>query len=169
MNWMKKQLLNILENVIAIVVVMVTLALFMLPGFVVGMWFGGHLEWFRVIVFATGFWVGLLWMRGFMRRKYRFLEERHKEQQKLLKEAMQVAEELSKEKLEGLMSVVSDFYEGSPITHHVLQLKLNSIPTLRIGDDNHMVEVDWEYASEEGFIAALERAKMEWQAKETHE
>lgn len=169
---MKKRLLDILGTVIAaaafVAIVGTMLGVLMLPGFIVGMWYGEHLEWVRVVVFALGFGSGLLWMWSYTRSKLNDLQRDYDQQQKLLNRAMNAAEELSREKLEGLMLVVSDFYEGSPITHHVLQLKPDEPPTLKIGDNDHMVEVDWKYAAEEGFIAALERARMEWQAEETN-
>jgi hypothetical protein len=62
--------------------------------------------------------------------------------------------------LAGLEKFVSDFYEGSPVTQHILKFGDNGL-IIKIGDEKNLVEVDMT----EFFNSppeALERARMAW-------
>lgn len=62
--------------------------------------------------------------------------------------------------LAGLDKFITDFFDGTPVTQHILKFGENGL-IIKIGDEKNLVEVDpTEFLNNPP--EALERARMEW-------
>lgn len=143
--------------------------LFQTPGVMFGLWLAAWTDWpgfwGTIAAFVIGLAVGLTIVffiaHNLIEEQKQEIKERGEQCEKLLK----IAEQLSTQRFEGILQFLKDFYEGSPITNHVVQATKEGLK-IKIGDDSKMVEVDLTNVEEEGIIPALERAKLKWMEEE---
>ncbi len=75
---------------------------------------------------------------------------------------LEFVQNASKEQLEAnLGGMLSEFYEGSPITNHAITINKEEGLVIKVGDDQHMVKMDMEKFQEDP-AAAMEAARIEW-------
>lgn len=86
------------------------------------------------------------------------------EQNECLERNSELIGKMVKKTGESFSKMIDEFFEGSPIQNHVVHFTPKGAQ-IKIGDDNHMVEVDAK-AFIDGPIAALERARLEWYSNE---
>jgi len=135
-----------------------TLMLLTIPGLFIGLFLGQHIGWLRFLAFPVGVIWGAMYMYIISVNKFNALRA----------DADKMAEtigEIEKTQMNHFMEQVGEFFEGSQIDRHTLQIKQGQPPLLKIGDDDRMVEVDWKLIAEdppESLFVALERARMEW-------
>jgi len=78
------------------------------------------------------------------------------EQNKCLERNSDFLGKMVKKTGEGFSKMIDEFFEGSPIQNHIVHFTAKGTQ-IKIGDNNHMVEVDAKIFKEDP-IAALERA-----------
>jgi hypothetical protein len=125
----------------------------------------------RVSLYFVGFLNGILTARMFVPPKQleliELLKTQNIAQQALLDSALAAMQQINERGNQSFTNFLDDYFEDSPITNYFVTSR-GGKPILKIGDDEHLVEIDLTTIgqdSEADLLSALDRAKREWETR----